>query len=79
MRRCEGLRAHTHSSKQWRRCAKISGATLAQGAAPGIGVARMTEYVPTSHQLMIALVILSNQPEGSTQQSVATSEGVALD
>ena len=69
---------------QRRRRAKISGATLAQGrhpngAAPGIGAAHMTEYVPTRHQPMIMLVILSNQPRGGTQQSAATGEGAALD
>ena len=28
------------------------------GAAPGIGAAHMTEYVPTRHQPMIILIIL---------------------
>ena len=64
---------------QRRRRAKISGATLARGAAPGIGAAHMTEYVSTRYQPMIILVILSNQPRGGTQQSAATSEGAALD
>ena len=64
------------SLQQRRRRAKISGATLAQGAVPGIGAAHMTEYLSTGHQL---LVILSHQPRGGTQQSAATSEGAALD
>ena len=69
----------TNNYVQRRRRAKISGATLARGAAPGIGAAHMTEYVPTRHQPMIILVILSNQPRGGTQQSAATGEGAALD
>ena len=50
-----------------------------KGAAPGIGTAQMTEYVPTRHQPLIIPVILSNQPRGGTQQSAASSEGAALD
>ena len=69
----------TNNYVQRRRRAKISGATLARGAAPGIGAAHMAEYVPTRHQPMIILVILSNQPRGGTQQSAATGEGAALD
>ena len=50
-----------------------------RGAVPGIGAAHMTEYVSTRHQRMIILAILSNQPNGGTQQSAATGEGVAVD
>ena len=49
------------------------------GAAPGLGAAHMAEYVPTRHQPMMILVILSNQPRGGTQQRAATGEGAALD
>ena len=50
-----------------------------KGAAPGIGAVHMTEYVPTRHQSMIILVILSNQFRGDTQQSVSTGEGAAIE
>ena len=69
----------TNNYVQRRRRAKISGATLARGAAPGIGAAHMAEYVPTRHQPMIILVMLSNQPSGGTQQTAAAGEGAALD
>ena len=55
------------------------GGRRSKGAARGIGAAHMTEYVPTRHQLMIILVISSNQPRGGTQQRAAASEGAALD
>ena len=61
---------------QRRRRAKISG--LARGRHSK-GAAYMTDYVPTRHQPMIILVILSGQPRGGTQQSAAAGEGVALD
>ena len=47
--------------------------------APGIGAAHMTEHIPTRHQPMIILVILSNQLMSGTQQSAASGEGAALD
>ena len=68
------------SSDQRRQRAEISGATLARGRHPkGAAHIDMTEYVPTSHQLMIILVILSHQPRGGSQQSAAAGEGAALD
>ena len=70
----------TNNYVQRRRRAKISGATLARGAAPGIGAAHMAEYVPNRHQPMImTMVILSNQPRGGTQQTAAAGQGAALD
>ena len=69
---------------QRRRGAQISGVTQARGrhpkgAATGIGEANMAEYVPTRHQPMIILVIVSSQPSGGTQQSGAIGEEAALD
>ena len=55
-----------------------SGGRHPKGAAPGIGAAHITEYVPTRHQPMIILVILSNQPRGGNQQNAATGKGVVL-
>ena len=66
------------TSGQQRRRAKISGATLARGGGTRYR-GGMTKCVPTRHQPMIILVILSNQPRGGTQQSAATGEGAALD
>ena len=55
------------------------GGRYPKGAAPGIGAAHMTEFVPTMHQPMAILVILSNQSRDGTQQSAATGEGTTLD
>ena len=45
------------------------------GAAPGIAAAHLTEYVPTRHQPMIMLVILSKQSRGGIQQSAEPVKG----